>query len=84
MKRSNRPDSRVRAAVIARDTHCWLCGEPVDKTLSGMHPMGPTMDHIVPLSQGGATSLGNCRLAHRAHNTARGTKPIVPTTSHQW
>ncbi len=29
------------------------CGLPVDMTLSGLHPYGPTIDHRVPISRGG-------------------------------
>jgi len=40
---------------------CWICHEPV--TLAAME-----MDHVIPLSRGGAHSYANCKAACRACN----------------
>jgi len=50
---------------------CHLCGKKVNPTLSGMHEMGPTVDHLVPVSAGGLDELVNVALAHRRCNTTR-------------
>lgn len=34
--------------------------------------MGPTIDHLVPIADGGLDELANVRLAHRQCNCARG------------
>lgn len=53
---------------------CQLCGEPVDKTLSGdpVDPWSPTLDHVIPQSMGGSDDVENLRLAHRWCNQVRG------------
>lgn len=62
----------VSAAVIAAYDHCWVCGKLVDKSLSGRHPRGPSVDHVIELSMGGAPlERGNLRLAHLGCNVGR-------------
>lgn len=84
------PDyDRVRAIVIARDDACHICRRPVDKTLPGTHPLGPTLDHVTPLDAGGSMlDLANCRLAHRRCNGSKGNKvpdpPQDPGPSRDW
>ena len=58
--------NQVRAQVLREEDDCWLCGEPVDKTLKTPHPGSPEVDEIVPVSLGGDPfARANCRLAHR-------------------
>jgi 5-methylcytosine-specific restriction endonuclease McrA len=64
---------KVRAQVLREETHCWLCGELVDKTLPAGLPGSPEVDEIVPVSLGGSPfDRSNCRLSHRIHNQQRG------------
>jgi 5-methylcytosine-specific restriction endonuclease McrA len=62
-KKSNGPFERVDPdAVLRRDRGvCGICGKPVE---------GPVfeIDHIVPLSRGGAHTMANVQLAHRTCN----------------
>lgn len=51
---------------------CHLCRKAVNSALSGMHPRGPTIDHLVPVSLGGEDVLSNVSLAHRECNVRRG------------
>lgn len=61
------------ADVVARDgKKCHLCRKVVDVSLPGTDRMGPTIDHLVPIADGGLDELANVRLAHRACNCARG------------
>lgn len=61
-----------------RDGHlCGLCKKPVDMNLSGSHQMGPTIDHIVPVSRGGTNDELNLQLAHRRCNVAKGNRGAV-------
>lgn len=53
---------------------CHLCRKAVDKTLPGTAQMGPTIDHLIPISAGGEDSEPNVALAHRKCNCARGAK----------
>lgn len=58
-----------RLVVFERDGWiCYLCGEPVDKTLTGRDPMAPSIDHIIPLSRGGLDCYDNVALAHYSCN----------------
>jgi predicted nucleic acid-binding Zn ribbon protein len=52
---------------------CHVCNEPVDRSIprTGSDPGSATLDHIVPAADGGPTTWGNVRLAHRACNEAR-------------
>lgn len=47
---------------------CGICGKPI----TNMKEV--TIDHIVPISKGGLTTLENCRLAHLRCNQERGNK----------
>lgn len=67
------PGAYTLAEVAERDRHrCHLCGKKVNMSLSGMHPRGPTIDHLVPLSADGDDVLANVALAHRACNIRKG------------
>ena len=56
---------------------CGICRKRVDITLaSGTRgdPMGPSIDHVVPRSQGGTNDLANLRLTHWVCNNKRGNR----------
>lgn len=65
-----------RAHVIAASGGiCYLCGKAVNLELSGRHPDGPTVDHVISAAMGGDVSdISNLRLAHQRCNRAKGTK----------
>jgi len=72
-RHTGRPWGRLRARVIAEETHCALCGKPVNKTLKFPHKRSPTVDLRVPLSLGGSQrDRTNLRLAHFDCNASRG------------
>lgn len=56
---------------------CHLCGDRVDRRLSGNDSDGPTIDHLIPVSVGGRDVRENVALAHRRCNTARGARGEV-------
>ena len=70
-----RREERLRAAprersyrqrIFERDGWiCWICGEVVE-------PEDATLDHVVPVSLGGAHTPTNVRLAHGVCNSRRG------------
>lgn len=61
--------------VFERDRWiCQICKRPVDATIKWPDPMSPSLDHIVPISEGGEHTRANCRLAHLRCNTARGNR----------
>lgn len=54
----------LRARVITEETHCGRCHRPVDKTISGRLPAGPTMGHKVAREDGGQLVRANMQLEH--------------------
>lgn len=77
MANPRRSNGHRRDQVVARvkreESDCWLCGEPVDKTLPPFLDGSPEIDEVVPVSLGGSPfDRRNCRLAHRLCNIRRG------------
>jgi 5-methylcytosine-specific restriction endonuclease McrA len=76
---------QVRAQVLAEETHCWICGQVVDKTLHYLNGGAPQVDELLPVSLGGSPiDRTNCRLAHRNCNIRRGNGTKIrnsPTTT---
>lgn len=68
--------------VCSLGSECLFPGKLLDRTQlrKGIrpsrtkHPLYPTVDHIVPLSRGGADTSVNKRAAHLACNCARGAR----------
>jgi 5-methylcytosine-specific restriction endonuclease McrA len=69
---------------------CHLCGQSIDYSLRAPHPASFEVDHIIPLSRGGADTLANLAASHRACNRAKRDKPwmsrqVVPLeTTRSW
>lgn len=62
----------VRYAIYERDGwRCQLCRKKVDPTLSHNAKWGPSLDHVVPRTQGGADTPDNLQLAHRHCNSVK-------------
>lgn len=56
-------------AIFTRDRwKCHLCDLPVSRTLAHPHPMSPSIDHLVPLVEGGTDEPANLATAHLACN----------------
>jgi len=60
--------------LAVRGQRCHICHRKIDLTLSGRDAMGPTVDHILPVSMGGTNDLANLNIAHRVCNTRRGNR----------
>ena len=80
---------RVRASVLRQARYdsapCAICGKPIDYDLSGRIPSAPSVDHIIPRSQGGSLlDPDNCRPVHLGCNSERGAtqrrRPSVQET----
>lgn len=75
------PYKKLRAEFMARQGRwgtCARCGELVDMKLSGRTAMGPSVDHIVPTSAGGAwLEVDNLQLVHRSCNSRKGRGEAV-------
>lgn len=61
LTRSPTPTGRSSSATGWR---CHLCGKRVRRKASRTDPFGATIDHLVPLSLGGADEPANVATAH--------------------
>lgn len=60
--------NRLRPYVVARDDYrCGLCGGDVD-------PGDISIDHIIPRSKGGPTTMENLQVVHRVCNSRKGNR----------
>ena len=61
--------------IIERDGNvCHLCDGEIDLSLPRNSRFGATIDHVVPVSKGGADTLENMRLAHWICNIKKGNR----------
>ena len=63
--------------LIERDGgRCYLCGDDVLFSYHYNHPKYPTIEHVMPISKGGAHSWDNVKVACRECNTYKSTTLI--------
>ena len=79
-RRPGRSRLRRSAAVCVKLAErdgwvCHLCGDPIDPSAKGGHQ--PTIDHLIPRSEGGSNAQENLKLAHRRCNQRRGNAPLL-------
>lgn len=75
LKRGAESEAIVDVEVYDRDG--WLCGictEPVARSLVWPDPMSVSLDHVIPLSRGGAHVLDNVQCAHLSCNVRKGNR----------
>jgi 5-methylcytosine-specific restriction endonuclease McrA len=59
--------------LIERDgLNCCWCGKRCDENASDTNDSYPTIEHLIPRSKGGHTTMDNCKIACRKCNNARG------------
>lgn len=60
-------------AIASKDPICALCGGEIDMEAPAQHPMSCQVDHIVPVSRGGAPyDIDNLQLTHARCNRIKG------------
>jgi 5-methylcytosine-specific restriction endonuclease McrA len=65
----------MRPAILERfGMVCYLCTRPILYDTTSMHPAALTLDHVVPVTQGGRDVEENLRPAHRACNEDKGER----------
>jgi hypothetical protein len=70
-----RGPSFTLAQIVRRDDGiCHLCNEPVGQYGNG--DWAPSIDHLIPISEGGPDALDNVALAHRWCNSVRHTRSV--------
>ena len=61
--------------ILRRDNWtCQLCGQPIDQALKHPAPGSRSVDHIIPLAQGGSDLAANKQAAHLGCNKAKGNR----------
>ncbi len=76
--RSTTVRDRHRTAIARGRPPCGICGDPIDYTLRYPDLRSFVVDHVVPLSAGGADTLENKQAAHRDCNRAKSNKTLAP------
>lgn len=65
----------TRRSIFERDRwRCHICGKPVRRKAVVPHPLAPTLDHLIPLAEGGTHEPANVRTAHYRCNVAKGDR----------
>lgn len=68
-------DRVMLADLISRDALvCHWCQEAIDLDVQWPDPLSKSIDHIVPVSKGGAHTLENCQLMHLGCNSSKGDR----------
>ena len=68
-------ESFTNGEIFDRDGWvCGICDEPVPKDAKWPDPLSVSLDHIIPLSLGGAHSRENTRCSHLGCNVKRGNR----------
>ena len=66
---------RLRARVLAEEPLCWICGLPWDAKAPPRTRWYPSVDHIVPHTQGGGVyDRANLHAAHHGCNSSKKDK----------
>lgn len=61
--------------IAERDRwRCSLCGKKIDMVARHPHPLALTMDHVVPVSEGGDDAPHNVRACHSRCNSSKGNR----------
>lgn len=64
-----------RKKVFEADGYrCHICGKMTSRNAVVPHPKAPTIDHLIPLAQGGMHEPSNCRTAHFLCNALKGDR----------
>jgi 5-methylcytosine-specific restriction endonuclease McrA len=68
----------IKRKVYERDDwRCGICHMPVDRSLVYPHRMSASLDHVVPISQGGGHTYANTQCAHWICNVKKGNRSLV-------
>jgi 5-methylcytosine-specific restriction endonuclease McrA len=60
--------------ILERDRWRCFCGKRIGKSFKYPHPRSRSIDHVVPLSEGGDDTAANKRAAHLGCNITRSNR----------
>lgn len=71
----------AEAEVVDRDRvgdrdgwKCGICHRRINRSLAYPHPRSPSLDHVIPISEGGPHTYANSRISHLSCNLARSNR----------
>lgn len=65
----------TRLEIFKRDRwRCGICKRRINPSLRHPHPMSASLDHVIPVSQGGPHARANCRASHLRCNVRRNNR----------
>jgi len=68
-------DGVTDAEIFDRDRwKCGICGKRIGKSFKAPHPRSKSIDHVIPLSEGGDDTAANKRAAHLGCNIQRSNR----------
>ena len=85
--------NRHRRTIAQGQPPCHLCGQEINYDAeSHLDPESFTIDHIIPIAQGGADVIDNLAACHRRCNRAKGDgrngrktfRPVAYITRRAW
>jgi len=72
LKRGNTHEPYTDTYIFERDNWvCGICGQKINKRLKWPNPRSKSIDHIVPISKGGANAPINVQSAHLRCNISK-------------
>ncbi len=75
LKRGGVAERYTLAEIAQRDHHrCQLCRRKVNMAIQWPDPKSPSIDHVVPVSEGGDDVPANVQLAHFGCNSSKGPR----------
>ena len=69
-------DVDVRVLLDLQGGVCFLCSQPISSDIKHPDPMSLSLDHIMPLVNGGLHSYENCAATHLRCNLVKGVKSV--------
>lgn len=82
-QRRQKKSPALKARIYFRDSGlCQLCFGPIDTELKYPDPWSLSLDHIVPVSQGGTDAAYNLRATHLVCNVRRGDATLPPSKAY--
>jgi 5-methylcytosine-specific restriction endonuclease McrA len=69
--RGKRQQNKIRFVGDRDGWVCWICENPIAEDVSIDHPERASLDHVVPLRDGGPNANENLRIAHACCNESR-------------